>query len=482
MKREIINRFRGVLTYRIITTLAGTIITVGLARLLGPDQYGLLFLSISVLGALLTFSRMGIDKSSARYISEYKDDRPQLIKTIVFTSASFIIATILAVSITLLLFRGVISGWLNEPELETLLYYGIFYIVFGTLAMFGRTILHGLESVRSASAIYAVERGTTAAAAVILVLLGYGVLGAFTGYLAGFLISTAISFYLVKLKIRTISTSRFSFKASLSRKIAEYSLPITVTSTANIIDKRIDILLVGYFLSPVHVGYYMISKQVIGFIELPASALGFSIAPSFGAEKASGDLKQFSNMYQAALIYTLLFYVPAAVGIALVAELAIPIVFGEEYSGSIVLLQILSLYVIFLSVNQITSEGLDYLGRAKTRAYAKGISSIFNLILNIILIPELGVAGAAIATVFTYGLYTSVNIFVVFAELSLEWDHIFNRVTYIIFISLAMGISVYVIVSYFTGVMGLLLGVTSGVLIWGALGIITGLINTDQFR
>lgn len=68
---------------RTIAVLAGTLLTVFLARLLDPDGYGLWFLAISVFSIAQIFSKLGLAKSGARYISQYRVDDPSQVPHII---------------------------------------------------------------------------------------------------------------------------------------------------------------------------------------------------------------------------------------------------------------------------------------------------------------------------------------------------------------------------------------------------------------
>ncbi len=77
----------------------------------------------------------------------------------------------------------------------------------------------------------------------------------------------------------------------------------------------------------------------------------------------------------------------------------IPFIFGNEYSPSVIALQVL---IIGHIVNVFTgpSDLLMYMtGNQKQAAYCVGIAAIVNICLNLVLIPKYGVLGACLATV-----------------------------------------------------------------------------------
>ena len=84
-------------------------------------------------------------------------------------------------------------------------------------------------------------------------------------------------------------------------------------------------------------------------------------------------------------------------------------IFGKEYLGSVLPLQILTFYIICFSFSIFLSSLLDYQGKAKKRAVNLSFTLIANIILNYILIPPYGAIGAAIATSTSYLPYIILN-------------------------------------------------------------------------
>lgn len=249
------------------------------------------------------------------------------------------------------------------------------------------------------------------------------------------------------------------------------------TNTSMILDKRVDTLLVGFFLSPVAVSYYAISGQVVRFIVTPLSALSFTISPTFGAQKAAGNVDRISRIYEETLVNTLLLYAPAGAGIILLAEPLIDLVLGAEYAGAVPVLQVLGLYVILTAVQQISDNGLDYLGRARERAVARLVTAILNVGFNIVLIPTIGVVGAAVATVATRGLYTAANVFIIAQEFDLRVRVILRKIGLISVITVTMSTVVFVFTDYISGWITLALVIGLGVAVWGTLSVTTGLLE-----
>lgn len=474
---NIIAKFRAELLGQIFATLSGALSIIVLARLLDPNEYGILFLSISIFGVSIIFTKLGIPKSAGRYISEYNSSKPDQLPHIVYISLKYVIISTIIVSITIIIGHKYITSFLDEPELEPFLLLGIFYIIFRSLAKYTRHILQGYDSIKYASLIYAINQGGTLFFAVSFVLLGYGALGALGGYIFSSFLATIAGGLITYFKIIRPNVGNELVEKGLQRKIGEYAIPLTITDAADALDRQLDTILVAFFLSPIAVSYYTIAKQIVSFLKTPANALGFTLSPTFASEKAEDNIEQASRIFESALVNSLLVYIPAGVGIILVAEPLVEIFFGEEYSDSAPVVQVFGIYAILISVSSITSNGLDFLGRARIRAIAKGITALLNVALNILLIPTFGVVGAAYATVVTFSLYTFTNVYVIGKEFNIRFYLISINILKITIITLCMAAVVTSLLNQVYNWLSLFIVVFVGVFVWAILSSIIGLLD-----
>ncbi|WP_254272280.1 flippase [Haloarcula marina] len=480
LKDELASRFRAQLVSKFITAAAGAALSVGLARLLDPSNYGVLFLALTVASTFQLVARFGIARSAGRYIAEYRETDPTQIPHIVRTSLLFNVGSILLAGLVLVASHRYIATLLNESALVPFLLLGTLFMVFGTLVAYLEKVIQGFEDITFVAVLRAVGRVSRVLLALGLVVAGFGATGALWGYVISSLLASVVGFVYLARRARSFYDATATAEPGLRRRIAEYAVPIMATNTSIVLDKRIDTLLVGFFLSPVAVSYYVVSEKVVSFVLAPTSALSFTISPTFGSEKAAGNLGRISRIYEETVMNALLLYAPAGAGLVLVAEPLITLVFGAEYSGAVAVLRVLGLYVILTMVMQISDNGLDYLGRARERAIARLVTAVLNVGLNVALIPVIGVVGAAIATVATRGLYTAANVAIITQELDLRAGFVLRRLGLIAFITATMSVVVFTLIEYITGWVTLVAVVAVGVVVWGALSLVTGLLETKQ--
>ncbi len=476
----IVGGFKITLLAEIVRTIAKGVLIVVLARFfLTPNEYGLLFLAISVFGIVMLFSQLGIAKSAARYIAEYQETGPEQIYHIVRKSLLYSGVAMVIVATGVAVFHQPIANVFNESELAPLLLIGFVYIIVRTLSSHFQTLFQGFNLIAWSAKVSIVSNVGIFVFVLLFMILGLGPLGALSGYIVGYAAGAVIGFILLRRLLQTYDRTS-SMERGLARRIWEYSIPLTATKGANVLYKRVDTVLIGIFLNPVAVGFYTLAKQLSGFVIAPANSLGFAVSPSYGEHKAADELQRAARIYESTFKYTILFYIPAAVGLVIVADPAVRFVFGPDYLDAVPIIQVFSLFIVLQAVDKMTNDALDYLGRARQRAIAKGGTGILNFILNLVLIPMIGAVGAAISTVICFAIMVAINIYLIHIELSLSIDRIGKILVVVCAIAAGMGTAVIVVQPFVTDLLTLFGTVLFGGIVWLLLSLSVGLIDRNQ--
>lgn len=465
-----------------LSVLANGLLILALTRvLLDPDEYGLVFLALSIFSVARLLADLGLANSGARYIAEYKHtDAGQV---------PYIIAAVLRYRLLLLALVGggvalaspVISETLGEPALTPLLVIGVGFLLFESLAGFCSNTFQGFNRVEYSAAIEAV-----ASVARVVFVVGFVVVvadrtvGAMIGYVVAAGFGAAVGLFYLYTRFYAPAERAPAVEDGLVGRVLRYAVPLTASQAANVLDKQVDTVFVGFFAGPTAVAFYTLGKQVSEFVSVPVDSLGFAISPTYGEEKAGGSLDRAARIYETSLQYTLLLYVPAAAGLVIVAEPTIRFVFGTDYLGAVPVLQVLSVYIVLQGVVAITTQALDYLGRARVRAIAKGVTSVANAVLNVLLIPPFGVTGAAVATVITFSVYTVANVYIIYRELDLAFDRLFRILAGVGVITVAMALPVLLVMPYVSTLVTLAGVVVLGGAIWAVLATASGLLDVRR--
>ncbi|UIP01534.1 flippase (plasmid) [Halobaculum sp. CBA1158] len=448
--------------------------------LLTPDQFGTLNFALAAMSVVAILATLGIPKSAGRYVTQFVESDPGLVPHVVRRSLAFLLASSAVVAVGVVALGRPVATLVGQESLVPFLGIGAAYVVATALTQYVRELLRAFGRVEWSGIVRVVTGVGRVAGVVALVGLGFGIAGALAGYVVGYAVAALVGGGLLYVRLYRTYDPDPDPEAGLSRRIAEYSVPLTATRGANVLDKRVDVLLVGALLDMTAVGFYTVAKQVSDFVSMPASSFGFTVSPALSEQRERGETDRAARVYERSLTYVLLAYVPAVTGLALVAGPMVRYVFGADYLGAVPVVQVYAGFILVNAVNKVTSDGLDYLGRARSRAVIKSAMAVANAVLNLILIPRLGVVGAALATVITYTVYTGSNVYFIHQELSFEPGRVVRALATVCLVTVGMALSVWVALPYVSGIATLLATVLLGVVVWAVLSVAGGVLDPEE--
>ncbi|WP_254270977.1 flippase [Haloarcula marina] len=478
ISERIATGFKASLAARAVHALANGALLIILTRyLLDPEQYGLLYFAISVVGVAELFATLGIPNATARYVNEYLERDDTQVRHIIWWSLLIISGIAVTVAVVITVVSEPLATLLGRPSVTSALFVGGLYVLGRSLSGYLKSVFQAFNRVTYSAALTAVNSVTRLVAATGLVVLGYGVTGAMAGYVIGFFTATVVGLVLLYTRFYRDLPATDDPESGLRRRLIEYSVPTAATRASVVVDSKIDTVLVGILATPAAVGFYTLARQIADLCIVPAQSLGFTISPTLGEQSAAENRERAGGIYDTSLRNVLLLYVPAAAGLVVVARPTVRYVVGPDYLGAVPLIQLYALFVVVRAVHKITGSALDYLGLARVRAIARGASAVGNLGLNVLLIPPLGALGAGIATVITYTAYTFVNVYYIHRELPFDAHGVVNHLARVSAIALVMGGVVFTLLPRVDGLLTLSAAILVGGVVWAALAVASGMLK-----
>ncbi|MBP1932472.1 putative polysaccharide biosynthesis protein [Ammoniphilus resinae] len=252
-------------------------------------------------------------------------------------------------------------------------------------------------------------------------LAGAGaVFGAFTGACASFLV---LLFFWRKNRVNKKSEVKSPNKTKedtvwqLIKTIVYYSLPICFGALALPLLQLSDSFTVANLLirggipaeeANILKGVFDRGQPLVAFGAFFATALSLSLVPAIAEARVRRDDAAIKNRTELALRLTLLIGLPTSIGLAVVAE-PVNIMLYQNDKGTVTLI-VLAFTTIFSTLGIASAGILQGLGQVMLPAKYLFVAVFIKVILNIILIPLMGITGAALATVLAYSVSAILNI------------------------------------------------------------------------
>lgn len=439
-----------------------------LARLLGPEAFGVFVFVLSVVATFVLFADLGLSPATARLLAEMEE--PSLVP--VRKAASILTLIALGIAGAYLLVSDVMASITGAPQVHELRW-PILLLFFGQLSTrFCSKTYEGFRRIDVSSKIKIAFEWSSWGLALFLVLIGPRVAGsAVLGKALGsLLVATSLVLGIVHLSRKGLVSCRWG-ESVTRRRLARYAIPMALTAAGFYIYTHSDVLLVQYFLGSREVGIYGTAVRLLDMLHVPAAAVGSATAAFFVSRKRA-SLQDAQDLFHKTTRGLLAFFVPAAVGLALLADEILVLVFGGEYAAGGLVLTLYSPFLVLKALSGTYSLALDYLGYATHRAIASLSSALANLGLNVVLIPRFGIEGAAIATLVTYVPLMVWYVLLLQRDLHITGASVTEYLPAITGSSLVMGIVVYASSALWALHVSVLIGV--GIVTFAGASLMTG--------
>ena len=191
-------------------------------------------------------------------------------------------------------------------------------------------------------------------------------------------------------------------RAGLVRPLAVYGAAQIAATTPAAVNAQLDQLVLSQTVSPADLGRYAVAVSLT-MVPVPlVSAIGNVAFPKLASRSVMAGTAD--RIQRLAVLGSIGLSVCALLPLAMVAYWIIPLVFGAAYRGAVPLLWILIPGAIFLASGQVVGDLLRGSNRPSLVAWAQGLAAVLTVCLLLLLVPFIGVYGAAIASTVAYGV------------------------------------------------------------------------------
>lgn len=266
-------------------------------------------------------------------------------------------------------------------------------------------VLNGL--LRGAGDLAAYDRGLLVGpgvqlplALLFLIGCGWGVAGALAASLGAI---AATDIYLVWSAHRRLPGSR-PRRLLLDPSLLRFGAQEHVGNLAQHLNLRLDLLLVGVLLGPLETGIYTVAITLAEVVWFVPDSVGVVLLPRVARGGGGAEREAAARACRIAL--------GAGAGLALVLGISGPtligLLYGKAFQAAALPLACLLPGTVFLGISKVLSKHLSGTGHPGLVARASCYSLVATVVLDLVLIPAFGLAGAAAATTLAYGLHAAI--------------------------------------------------------------------------
>jgi O-antigen/teichoic acid export membrane protein len=191
-------------------------------------------------------------------------------------------------------------------------------------------------------------------------------------------------------------------RAAMIRPLVTYGTAQIAALTPATLNAQLDQLVLSQTVRAADLAQYAIAVSLT-LLPIPLVAAIGNVAFPWLAAQPSGGPKS-GRLERTAILGTTGIVAALLLPLAAVAHWVVPLAFGPAYRGAVPLLWILAPGAVFLACGQVAGDLLRGRGQPTVVAWAQGLAAVFTVLLLVVLLPIMGVYGAAVASTIAYGV------------------------------------------------------------------------------
>lgn len=421
----------------IIVKVIGAVFRIPLTNLVGEYTMGLYSMAYRYYSILLTIATAGIPIAISKMISESRAlDRPRETNKIFKTAMGLCLTIGLVGMLVLIIFSEELALATNDINAVPSIIALAPAVLFMACTAAFRGYFQGHENMVPTGLSQIIEALSRLFIGLFLawLLLSRGMSGKYisagiiTGITAGTVLTVILMLFFAVRKRRgegklPDNGGEIRKSSQILSALLKIAVPVTLGSLVMNITSAIDMFLITNRLAAL--GYESeVTTSMFGIYEnyaLPIFnlvpsiiiSLNVSVTPTISAAHAVGDREKLTKTLLSALRIVVIFTLPAAVGISVLSQPILSILYKSQADVAVAapVLTILGVASFFLCASSLTSTSMQALGHATIPLVTMLVGAVVKVIANYVLIaiPGIELSGAAIGTVLCYVIITVLN-------------------------------------------------------------------------
>jgi len=231
----------------------------------------------------------------------------------------------------------------------------------------------------------------------VLLLRGGRYMGLLIASLGGVAVMTILS---ARIVLRRYDLGPVAIRSRHWPSLLRASIPFGVVGLATMTSYKIDTVLLSFYHGDAMVGWYAAPYNLIMMLMIISHSINQSLYPSLTRRYAE-DAGAVDRVFGRVMKYLLIISLPIAMGATILARPIVSALYGEAFQRSALALQVLIWVLPAMFLTDLFGHTAMAMDNERGVARVNAVSAVFNVTLNLLLIPPYGFVGAAVTTVLT---------------------------------------------------------------------------------
>lgn len=384
---------------KIMSAMFGIATSLIIARYYGADVMGIVAIINSVLAIFGIFALMGTNTAILRLIPEYLQKYSvSSVYELYKKTISIVFGLSLLGTVVLFLSSALLSEYaFHKPSLEYFFVISSLFIGIQSLVPINQDVFRGLQKINLYAQMQFLPSFLNFVLIVIVTFFFFYEYNPVYVIFASSTIMLIITSIAVQRSFKTAASIHHTKHITSRSDIIALSFPMFLANSMYIVIEQTDTIMLGIMRSEAEVGIYSIAFKLAMMTMLIFTAVDSMAAPKFSQLYHSGKMEELKQVAQKStkLIFWINF--PIFIIYIVLGQFLLNL-YGSEFNMGYYALIILAMGQFTLAVVGSVGHFLNMTGHQKVFKNIIIMGGVLNIVLNIILIPNYGITGAAIAS------------------------------------------------------------------------------------
>ncbi len=374
--------------------LSGYATHIGLGRFLGPADYGIYAVVISLMTMVNLILSTGIPQAVSKYVAHQDGNELHVKKTAQNMKLTFSLVLFLIYYY----FADQLAIMLNDPGLTPYLRLSSLIVPAYALQALYIGYFNGLKEYGKQSLMVILYSVFKVVFILGFAVTSYALYGAITGFIISSVAVFALGFFFVRSTDKKFQSSSNKSTLISARTILDFATPIIFYSVATNLIMSFDLFFVKAYLTDMDVGIYSAVSTISKVPFYIIAGIYGALFPAISSMSVHNDRSQMTMHIIRSVKYSMLVLVPSTLFVVIFSKQVLSFLFSEQYSAGSTSLGVLTIGMGFFGLFSLFTTVINGIGQPRVSMFMSLIVLVLDIFLNQLFIPSYGVVGAAMAT------------------------------------------------------------------------------------
>jgi O-antigen/teichoic acid export membrane protein len=395
----------------VISVSLSLLISIIVARFYGAKMLGIVAVLHTFYMLANILVSMGTNTSILRLIPEHVTKYSFSSALQVYRKIQFLVIIIaLLFSIFIYNTSGLIANFVfSKPNLTFYFNLASLFLVFYSLMVLSNSAIRGLKLIRIFSVLTLLPNAFNLIILVLCIFVFSNKSENIPVFslLGSFFLTWVLSSIILEISFRKKIRPNDIVKPNTIKEILVLSAPMLLSTSMTFVISQTGIIMIGIYKTEDEVGYYSLAIKLATLTTFLLSAVNKIAAPKFSELYYSGKIDEL--FYVAKKSSKLIFWISSPLLFILLfkGRYILSAIYGEEFTIAYVSMAFLVIGQFFNAMAGSNDIFMNMTGDQKTFSRTIMVAAAINVIINMVLVPGIGISGAAIASMLSLVFWNS---------------------------------------------------------------------------